>query len=146
GVAVDAFGSDLIATAAFDRVIQATHDNTARDEHAHEESYEQPTGGERRPDGAIQDPMIRLKVGGCTASHNPQNRRHRPRTWSKDGAGEEDFHMLPHGSRKDRCKDANGAAKSDRQGEHGHPFGCRAHGGSLPINCDAHCDKWIKSS
>ncbi len=90
--------------------------------------------------------MIRLKVGCRTASHNPENRRHRPLTWSKDGAGEEDFHMLPHGSRKDRCKDSNGTAKCDRQGEPGHPFGGREHGVSLPINFDANCDKWTKSS
>src|SRR6266699_5681686 len=90
--------------------------------------------------------MIRLKVWGRTASHNPENRRHRPLTWSKDGAGEEDFHMLPHRSRKDRCKDSNGTTKGDRQGEHGHPFGRREHRGSLPINFDANCVKWTKSS
>jgi hypothetical protein len=37
GVAGDAFGSDLIATSAFDRVIKAPHDNTARAEHGYEE-------------------------------------------------------------------------------------------------------------
>jgi hypothetical protein len=67
--------------------------------------------------------MIRLKVGSRTAAHNPENCRHRPRTWSKDVAGEEDFHRRPHGSRKDRCKDTNGTAKGERQGESGHPFG-----------------------
>src|ERR671930_1736236 len=123
GVTVDTFGGDMLAASAFDGVIKAKDDDTVGDEHRHEEPEEQPTSGERRPDGAIQDTMIRLKVGGRTASHNPEDRRHRPRTWSKDGASEEDFHMRPHGARKDRCKDANGTAKSDRQGEHGHPFG-----------------------
>ena len=67
--------------------------------------------------------MIRLKVGRCTASHDPENGSNRPLPRSKDGAGQEDFHMLPHGARKDRGKDPNGTAKGDRQGEHGRPFG-----------------------
>src|SRR5262249_45259361 len=116
-------GGDLSAASAFDGVIKATDDDTAGDAHGHEAPEEQPTGCERRPDGAMQDTMIRLKVGGRTAAHHPENRHHRPLPWSKDGAGEEDFPMLPHGSRKDWCKDANGTAKGDRQGEHGHPFG-----------------------
>lgn len=123
GVAVDTLGFDLLAASAFDGIIKATDDDTAGQEHGHAELEEQPTGGERRPDGAIQDTMIGLKVGCRTAPHNPENRRHRPLTWGKDGAGEEDFHMLPHGSGKDRCKDSNGTAKGDRQGEHGQPFG-----------------------
>ena len=53
GVAVDAFGGDLLAASAFDGVIEAKDDDTAGDEHGHEEPEEQPTGGERRPDGAI---------------------------------------------------------------------------------------------
>jgi hypothetical protein len=65
--------------------------------------------------------MIGLKVGGCTASHNLENRCHRPLTRRQDGAGEEDFHMLSQGARQDRCKDANSTAKGDRQGEHGRP-------------------------
>ena len=87
------------------------------------ELEQQPTRGERRPDGAIQNTMIRLKVGGRTASHNPEHRRHRPLTRSKDSASHEHFHMRPHRARKDRGKDSNGTAKGDRQGEHRHPFG-----------------------
>jgi len=67
--------------------------------------------------------MIRLKVGRSAAPHDAENRSNRSLTWSKDGTCHEDFDMLPHGSRKDRCKDPNGTAKGDRQGEHGHPFG-----------------------
>ena len=122
GIAVDTFGFDLLAASAFDGVIKTTDDDTPGDEHGHEQPEEQPTGFERRPDSAIQDTMIRLKVGGRTASHNPENRRHCPLPWSQDGAGHEDFHMLPHGSRKDRGKDSNSTGKGDRQGEHGHPF------------------------
>ena len=48
--------------------------------------------------------MRRLKVGGRPASHHPAKRRHRPLTWSKDGAGEEDFHRLPHGRDKTGAK------------------------------------------
>ena len=51
--------------------------------------------------------MVRLKIGCCAASHNPENRRDRPLSWSKDGGGHEDFHVLPHGSRKDWGKDPN---------------------------------------
>src|SRR6266568_6160552 len=113
---------NLLAASAFDGVIKAKDDDTAGDEHSHEEPEEQPTGFERRPDGAIEDTMIRLKVGGRTASHNPENRRDRPLPWSKNGAGHEDFHVLPNGSRKNRCKDPNSTGKGDRQGEHSHPF------------------------
>lgn len=127
-------------------VIEAKDDDPPGHEHGHEEPEEQPTGLERRPDGTIQDAMIRLKVVGRAASHNLENRGHRPLPWSQDGAGHEDFRMLPHGARKDRCKDANGTGKGDRQGEHGHPFGSREHGDSLPINFDPNCDKWTKPS
>ena len=48
--------------------------------------------------------MIRLKVGRCTESHDAENSSNRPLTRSKDGPGQEDFHMLPHGARKDRGK------------------------------------------
>ena len=104
GITVDAFRGNLIAAAAFDGVIKAKDDDTARDEHGHEEPEEQPTGGERRPDGAIEDTMIGLKVRGRTASHNPENRRDRPLPWSKNSAGHEDFHMRPNRSRKDWAK------------------------------------------
>ena len=72
---------------------------------------------------AMQDSMIRLKVGGRTAPHHPEHGRHSALPRSEDSAGQQDFHMLPHGARKDRCQDANGTAKGDRQGEHSHPFG-----------------------
>src|SRR5262245_8110385 len=146
GITVDTFGGDLFAASAFAGVIKAKDDDTAGDEHRHEEPEEQPTRGERRPAGTIEDTMIRLKVGRCAASHNPENRRDRPLSWSKDGAGHEDFHVLPNGSRKDRGKDPNSTAKGDRQGDHGHPFRMKRIWLSLPINCDSNCDNWIKSS
>ena len=64
----------------------------------------------------------------------------------KDGASEQDFHVLPNRSRKDGDEDANDTAKGDRQGEHGHPFRTKRTGVALPINGDANSDKWIKSS
>src|SRR4029434_3488831 len=100
GITVDTFGGDLFAASAFDGVIKATDDDTAGDEHRHEEPEEQPTGGERRPDGATQDQMTRQKGGRHTASHTPENRRDRPLPWSKNSAGHEDFHVLPNGARK----------------------------------------------
>jgi hypothetical protein len=33
-----------------------------QDEYGHDEPEQQPTGGERRPHGPIQDAVIRLKV------------------------------------------------------------------------------------
>ena len=123
GIPVDTFGGNLLAASAFDGVIKAEEHDTAGDEHGHEEPEQQSTGIQRRPDGAIQDAMIRLKIGRGAEAHDAENRRHRPLPRSKDGAGQEDFHMLPHGARKDRGKDPNGTAKGDRQGEHGHPFG-----------------------
>jgi hypothetical protein len=146
GITGDTFGGDLFAASAFDGVIKAKDDDTAGDAHRHEEPEEQPTRGERRPDGTIEDTMIRRKVGRGAASHKPENRRDRPLSWSKDGAGHEDFHVLPNGSRKDRGKDPNSTAKGDRQGEHGQPFRMKRIWLSLPINGDANCDNWIKSS
>jgi hypothetical protein len=116
-------GGNLIAASAFDGVIQAEENDTSGDEHGYSEPEQPSPGVQRRPDGAIQDAMIRLKVGRCTASHDPENSRPRPLTRSKAGPGQEDLHMLPHGARKDRGKDPNDTAKGDRQGEHGHPFG-----------------------
>src|SRR5262249_39471063 len=107
---------------------------------------QQSTSVQRRPDGTIQDTMICLKVGRCAESHDPENGSNRPLSRSKDSACHENFDMLPHGTRKDRGKDPNSTAKGDRQGEHRHPFGGREHWMSLPINCDANCDQWIKSS
>jgi hypothetical protein len=123
GITVDAFRGHVIATSAFDGVIQADEHDTAGDEHRYEEPEEQPTGGKRRPDGAIEDTMIRLKLGFCTESHDPENRRNRPLTWRQDSTGQQAFHRLPNGARKDRGKDSNDTAEGDRQGEHGHPFG-----------------------
>jgi hypothetical protein len=122
GITVDAFRGNVIATAAFDSVIQAEEDNPSGDEYGYQEPEQQATGMQRRPDGAIQHPMIRLEIRRGTTPHNLENRRHRALPWSKDSAGEEDFDMRPHGARKNRCKDSNGTAKGDRQGEHGHPF------------------------
>jgi hypothetical protein len=90
--------------------------------------------------------MIRLEVRGGTASHNLEHRRHCALSRSKDGTSHEDFDMLLHGSRKDWRQDTNGTAKSDRQGEHGHPFRMKRTWVSLPINGDANCNKWIRSS
>ena len=105
GITGEAFRGKLRAASAFDGIIQAEENAPAGDEHGAYEPEQQATGVQRRPDGAMQDTMIRLKVGRCAASHDPENRRHRPLTRSKDGAGHEDFHMLPHGSRKDWGKD-----------------------------------------
>jgi len=146
GIAGDAFGSDLLAAAAFDGVIQAQDDDTPGDEHGSQEPEQQPTGFKRRPDRAIQDTMIRLKVGRCTASHNLENRRHCSFPRSKDGTGHKDFHVLPNRSGKDGGKDSNDTGEGDRQGEHGPPFSLKRTWVSLPINFDANCDKWIKSS
>ena len=78
GITVDAFRGNVLAASAFDGVIKAEDNDTSGDEHGYEEPEQQSTGVQRRPDGVIQDAMIRLKVGGRTASHNPENRRHRP--------------------------------------------------------------------
>jgi hypothetical protein len=61
GIAVDAFSSDLLAAATLNGVIDAQGDHPSGDEHRHQEPEQQPTGFERRPDSAIQDPMIALK-------------------------------------------------------------------------------------
>ena len=84
GVAVDAFGGDLIAASAFNGVIQANDDAISGNAHGHQEPEEQPTRCERRPDSAMQDTRICLKVGRRTASHNPQHRRHCPLPRRKD--------------------------------------------------------------
>ena len=77
------------------------------------------TRGERRPDGAIQDAMIGLKVQCGTTAHNLEDRGHRPLPRSKDGASEKDFDVLPYRSGKDGGKDANNTGEGDRQGKHG---------------------------
>jgi hypothetical protein len=77
--------------------------------------------------------MIGLKVRGCTASYNLANRRSCPLPWSKDNAGQQDFHVLPNRSGKDGSKDANDAGEGDRQGEHGHPFRMKSPWITLPI-------------
>jgi hypothetical protein len=78
GITVETFGDDLLAASAFDGGSKAKDDDTAGDAHRHEEPEEPPTGGARRPAGALQDTMIRRQVGGCTAPHKPENRCHRP--------------------------------------------------------------------
>jgi hypothetical protein len=122
GVAVDAFGFDLLAASPLDGVIQATDDDPMRDEHCHQEPEEQPTGGERRPHGPIEDTVIRLKVRRGAAAHDLENCRHRPLARGEDGPGEEHFDVWPHGSGKDWGKDANDTDEGDRQREHGHSF------------------------
>ena len=146
GIAGDACGSDRLAPSAFDGVLQAQDDDAPGAEHGSQEPEQQPTGFERRPDRAMQDTMIRLKVGRCTASHKLENRRHCSFPRSQDGTGHKDFHVLPNRSGKDGGKDSNDTAEGDRQGEHGHPFSLKRTWVSLPINCDANCDKWTKSS
>jgi len=94
----------------------------------------------------MQSPLRRLEVRGGTASHHREHRRDCALSQSKDGTSREDVDMLLHGSRKDWRQDTNGTAKSDRQGEHGHPFRVKRPWVSLPINGDAHCNKWRRSS
>jgi hypothetical protein len=62
GIAVDAFRVDLIAASPFDGIIKAEDDHIPGDEYGHYEPEQQPTGGERRPYGPIQEAVIRLKV------------------------------------------------------------------------------------
>jgi hypothetical protein len=112
GITGDALRGNLIATSAFDGVIKAADNDTSGDEHGDEEPEQQSTGMQGRPDSAIQDAMIRLQVGRGAESHDPEDRCHRSLTWSQDGACHEDFHMLPHRARKDRCKNANGTGKA----------------------------------
>jgi len=86
------------------------------------ELEQQPTRGERRPDGAIQDSMIGLKIRCGTPSHDPKHRRHRALPRRQDSARHEDLYMLPNRPRKDWGTNLNGTAKGDRQREHRHPF------------------------
>jgi hypothetical protein len=71
GITVDALGLNLLAASALDGVIKAENHDTPRDEHRDQESQQQSTGGERRPDGPIPDAMIRLKICRCAEAHNP---------------------------------------------------------------------------
>jgi hypothetical protein len=80
------------------------------------------------------------------ASHPLEKRRHRPLIRRQDSAGYQDLHRLPHGACTDRCQAPNGPTQGDRQGAHGHPFGCSAQGMALPIHGDSNGDKWTKSS
>jgi len=64
-------GSTLLAASALDDVIKAEHHDTPGDEHRHQESEQQSTGGERRPDGPMQDAMICLKICRGAEAHNP---------------------------------------------------------------------------
>src|SRR5262249_18459014 len=90
--------------------------------------------------------MQGLKVRRGTASHHLENRRDCPLPRRKDSTGQQDFHVLANRSGKDGGKDANDTGEGDRQGEHSHPFRAKRTWVSLPINCDANSDKWIKSS
>ena len=111
GIAVDAFGGDPIAASACDGILKAQDDDTTGHAHGHEESEQEPTGGERRPDGAMQATMIRRKSG---ATRRPTSGAWPPRsalTRSEDSAGPEDFDLRPQGSSKDWRKDTNGTAK-----------------------------------
>ena len=54
--------------------------------------------------------------------------------------------MLPNRSGKDGSMDANDTGEGDRQGEYGHPFRMKSPWIALPIDFDANCEKWIKSS
>jgi hypothetical protein len=71
GITVDALGLNLLAASALDGVIKAENYDTPGDEHRHQESEQQSTGGERRPDGPIQDTVIHLKICRGAEAHNP---------------------------------------------------------------------------
>ena len=66
--------------------------------------------------------MIGLNVRCCVVSHDSQHRCDGPPSWSKDGARDEDFHVLPHGFRKYRRKDRYDTDELSRQSEHRYPF------------------------
>ena len=97
-IAINAFSFDLLATSALDRVIESKDKDTPRDEHGHQESEQETTGLQRRPDGSIEHAMIGLKVGLISEPHDAKNGGDRWRAGGKDGSGDEDFDMLPKGA------------------------------------------------
>jgi hypothetical protein len=85
--------------------------------------------------------MIRLQVRRSAAAHDREHRWHRPLARGKDGAREQDLHVLPHRSRKDRDEDANDTAKASGKesmailsGRREHEFHCRSMVTQIPIN------------
>ncbi len=55
-------------------------------------------------------------------SHDPQHRGDGPLPWGKDGAHDEDVHVLLHGCRTYRRKDRDDPDELSRQSEQRDPF------------------------
>jgi hypothetical protein len=83
GVAVNAFGGDAVAPAPCNRVIQAAYHCSCGDEDGDQQRQQQPTGGQRRPDRPIEDPVGCLKVFLRAPSHDSQGGSDRALAWGK---------------------------------------------------------------
>lgn len=116
-VAVDAFGGDLHAFAAFDGVVQTEYERAGWDERGDQEPQEGSAGCEVRPGRAVEHAVVVLEMHLEAQAHDAQGAGDGAFAWGEDRASDEGLRVLP---------DAVGEQRGERA-EKISPAGHRQH-------------------
>jgi hypothetical protein len=117
-IAGEAFGLDFLAAPSLDRVIQATDQLPCWGKARDQQTQQDVTRGQERPLRTIQDPVIVDETLLLTQPHDPQARSHRAFASGENGSDHQDFGVLPHWLREQRCKLYNQGQQHGRHCQH----------------------------
>ncbi len=85
----------LGAATALDRLIDAQHQRGRWCEGGHEQAQQDATGPQARPDGAIEDAVVRLEGRYLGETDGAQGRADHATAGSQDGADDQDWRVAP---------------------------------------------------
>ena len=83
------------SSTSFDRIVQAQHHRPTYGKCLDEQTQQDMTGFQARPNGTIENPMIILKMLLATQSHHSQNSGNRSLCRTQDRSNEQNLCMFP---------------------------------------------------
>jgi len=117
-ITVDPFGRDLRAAAAFNGLIDADHQPTGGRKGRHQQTQQDATDLQTRPDVAIEHPMLGLEGGEMVEAQDAEDRVDHAGAGSEDGAHHSHERMAPDRPGEHRRKRRQNSHNIGRQGKH----------------------------
>jgi hypothetical protein len=92
-IAIDASGCDLLATSALNRLVDTQDQRASGREGGHEQVQEHAASASARPNGPIENAVIRLEIGQVSQTSRAQARADHATARSQQGPNDEVRHM-----------------------------------------------------
>jgi len=124
-IAIDPLRADLGTSSPLNRLVNADHQRPSRYKRRDQQTEQDATDGQARPDGTTEDPVVRPEGGEVLQAQHPQDRGDHALTGRENGAHQEYLHTMPDRSREDGSK----------WSQNGHTVGRQSDLFCLPSSC-----------